>query len=59
MRVKAHQSLERTVDKAYWGKKFENDWERVEHLFKLYAQLTAPDLQPEKKGGDAGNEPNR
>ena len=33
--VKAHQKLDKAVDKAY-GKKFKTDEERVAHLFELY-----------------------
>ena len=40
--LKAHQALDRAVDRAYRGKKFSNDRERVEHLFGLYAKLTTP-----------------
>lgn len=47
--LKAHQSLDRAVEKAYRGKKFTSDRERVEHLFDLYARLTAPALPEENK----------
>jgi len=39
--LKAHQALDRAVDKCYRGKKFENERERVEHLFELYEKLTS------------------
>ena len=37
--VKAHQSLDKAVEKAY-GKEFTNDADRVSHLFYLYQKLT-------------------
>ncbi len=40
--LKAHQALDRAVDRCYRAKKFDNERERVEHLFQLYEQLTAP-----------------
>ena len=40
--LKAHQALDRAVDRCYRAKKFESERERVEHLFQLYEQLTAP-----------------
>ncbi len=33
--TKAHQELDKAVDKAY-GKKFDNDSERMKYLFELY-----------------------
>lgn len=36
---KAHRALDAAVERAY-GKKFENDAERVAHLFGLYKELT-------------------
>lgn len=40
--LKAHQSLDRAVDRCYRGKKFDSERERVEFLFELYEKLTAP-----------------
>jgi hypothetical protein len=40
--VKAHEQLDRAVEQCYRSKPFESDRERVEHLFQLYEQLTAP-----------------
>ena len=37
---KAHRELDAAVEKAY-GRRFENDAERVAHLFELYCTLTA------------------
>ncbi len=37
----AHQALDDTLEKIYIGRLFKNDAERLEHLFKLYAQMTA------------------
>jgi hypothetical protein len=39
---KAHQALDKAVDKVYRAPPFANDRERVEHLFALYEKLTAP-----------------
>ena len=36
---KAHRELDVAVEKAY-GRRFENDAERVSHLFGLYKELT-------------------
>ncbi|MCX7048489.1 MAG: class I SAM-dependent DNA methyltransferase [Candidatus Sumerlaeota bacterium] len=49
--VKAHQALDRAVDRCYRSKPFANERERVEYLFELYGQLTAPlaPTAPEKK----------
>ncbi|MFC2170503.1 DNA methyltransferase [Calditrichota bacterium] len=49
---KAHQALDHAVDRCYRSKKFENEHERVEFLFRLYEQITtplAPQLKPRKK----------
>lgn len=45
---KAHIALDRAVDKLYRGEAFKSDRERVEHLFTLYAKISAP-LAPEPK----------
>ena len=39
---RAHQRLDRTVDRLYRRKRFANERERVEHLFALYERLQAP-----------------
>ena len=36
----AHRALDDTLEKIYIGRPFENDTERLEHLFKLYAKIT-------------------
>jgi hypothetical protein len=41
---KVHQALDLAVDKLYRKEPFASDRERVEHLFKLYENLTAPML---------------
>lgn len=48
--VKAHADLDRAVDHCYRPQPFENDRQRVEHLFALYEKLTAPLIAPAKKG---------
>ena len=40
--LKAHQTLDRAVDRLYRPEPFPDDQARVEHLFALYEQLTAP-----------------
>jgi len=40
--VKAHAKLDRAVDLCYRPQPFENDRQRVEHLFALYEKLTVP-----------------
>ncbi len=48
--VKAHADLDRAVDLCYRPQPFENDRQRVEHLFALYEKLTAALIPPAKKG---------
>jgi hypothetical protein len=48
--VKAHADLDRAVDLCYRPQPFQNDRQRVEHLFALYEKLTAPLIAPAKKG---------
>jgi hypothetical protein len=40
--LRAHQALDRAVDRLYRPEPFADDQARVEHLFRLYEQLTAP-----------------
>ena len=49
--LKAHQNLDRAVDRCYRSKPFASERERVEYLFQLYEQLTAPlaPTAPKKK----------
>ena len=44
----AHAALDRAVDKCYRDTPFASDRSRVEYLFQLYEQLTAP-LAPSAK----------
>jgi hypothetical protein len=46
--VKAHAELDRAVDLCYRSQPFTNERQRVEYLFGLYEQLTAPLLPPAK-----------
>jgi hypothetical protein len=39
--LKAHQQLDRAVDRSYRPEPFPSDRHRVEYLFALYEQLTA------------------
>ena len=39
---RAHQSLDRAVDRLYRRTRFTSERERVEHLFALYERLQAP-----------------
>lgn len=47
--VKAHDQLDRAVELCYRQKPFASDRERVEFLFGLYEQLTAPLIGEEPK----------
>jgi hypothetical protein len=47
--VKAHTELDRAVDLCYRPQPFQNDRQRVEHLFALYEKLTAPLIAPARK----------
>jgi hypothetical protein len=38
----AHHALDRAVDRCYRREKFHSERERVEFLFRLYEELTAP-----------------
>ena len=51
--LKAHQQLDRAVDRCYRPEPFPSDRHRVEYLFALYEQLTAPLVaaaKPTRKG---------
>jgi hypothetical protein len=37
----AHRALDDTLEKIYVGRPFRNDTERLEHLFKLYPEMTS------------------
>jgi len=39
---KAHQALDRAVDRLYRRQRFKSERERVEHLFALYERMQAP-----------------
>ncbi|MCC7476165.1 MAG: hypothetical protein IT425_12280, partial [Pirellulales bacterium] len=47
--VKAHAKLDRAVDRCYRTQPFASERNRIEYLFNLYQQLTAP-LLPSKPG---------
>jgi hypothetical protein len=47
--VKAHADLDRAVDLCYRPQPFQNDRQRVEHLFMLYERLSAPLIPVAKK----------
>ncbi|MCW5723619.1 MAG: class I SAM-dependent DNA methyltransferase [Maricaulaceae bacterium] len=46
---RAHQALDRAVDRLYRKQPFEGDRERVEHLFALYERLRAPVIAAAQK----------
>jgi hypothetical protein len=51
--LKAHQQLDRAVDRCYRPEPFPSARHRVEHLFALHEQLTAPLVvaaKPARKG---------
>ena len=47
--AKAHEQLDRAVDRCYRKDPFLHDRQRVEHLFHLYEQLTTPLVKNSKK----------
>jgi hypothetical protein len=49
--LKAHFALDKAVDAAYRKAGFNSERERIEYLFTLYQQLTAPLIAPTKKRG--------
>jgi hypothetical protein len=48
--LKAHQKLDKAVESAY-GRKFDNDSQRVAYLFELYQTLSGELFRDEKKRG--------
>ncbi len=46
--VKAHEAVDRAVDRCYRSQPFSSDRQRIEWLFTLYAKMTAP-LIPVRK----------
>ena len=46
---RAHQALDRAVDRLYRPRRFSAERERVEHLFTLYEQMRAPLVSSAKK----------
>lgn len=46
--LKAHQALDRAVDRCYRSEAFPSDRHRVEYLFALYEKITAPLLPAAK-----------
>lgn len=46
---KAHQDLDRAVDKCYGSQNFGNQVQRVQYLFSLYMEYTSGLFQPQKK----------
>jgi len=64
--TKAHTALDRAVDRCYRKEPFPSDRARVEHLFALYEQLTAPLIPAaakprsrRRKEADPGSAPDR
>ena len=49
-RLQAHQQLDRAVDRCYRPEPFPSDRHRVEYLFALYEQITAPLVAAAKPG---------
>lgn len=55
----AHERNDETLERIYIGRRFKNDTERLEKLFELYTEVTAPQAVPKKpakrktKGADA------
>ena len=46
---KAHQALDKAVDLCYRSQPFTNERNRIEYLFDLYEQYTAPLMNVDKK----------
>jgi len=58
--LRAHQELDRAVDRCYRPEPFPSDRHRVEYLFALYEKLTAPlvaGAKPARKGRKAQRAP--
>ena len=49
--LKAHQSLDKAIDKAYRKAAFKDEKERIEFLFERYQKLTAPLIESDKTRG--------
>ena len=47
--VKAHQALDKAVDKCYRGTAFGSETERLEYLFGLYNEYVEPMIKAEAK----------
>jgi len=47
--IKAHQNLDKAVDLCYRKQPFSSELNRIEFLFNLYENMTAPLLKTEKK----------
>ena len=47
--IGTHASLDRSVDLCYRPQAFDNDRQRVEHLFALYEKFTGPLIAPAQK----------
>ncbi|WP_346859838.1 DNA methyltransferase [uncultured Draconibacterium sp.] len=57
--VKAHQQLDKTVDLCYRPQAFTTETARIEYLFELYNEYTAPLLKEEKTKKKNNSRPNR
>jgi hypothetical protein len=55
--AKAHEQLDRAVDRCYRKEPFLTDRQRVEFLFSLYEQLAAPLVAPPKKQRKKAQQP--
>ncbi len=47
--TRAHAALDRAVDRCYRGQPFTSDRQRIEFLFSLYDELTAPLIPTTRK----------
>ena len=57
--VKAHQQLDKAVDLCYRPQAFTSETARIEYLFELYNEYTAPLLKEEKTKKKNNSRPNR
>jgi hypothetical protein len=55
--LRAHQELDRAVDRCYRPEPFPSDRHRVEYLFALYEKLTAPLAAAAKPARKGRNQP--
>ncbi len=53
----AHERNDEVLERIYLGRRFKNDTERLEKLFKLYTKMTAGQTAPARPGNRKRNSP--